>query len=127
MNVYDPYPETIKIDGRPIRLNMDFSRVLRVLDIQDMPELTAADKIETQCAMLLDDSETLPRDRALQARIVKAAFDLIPKPEEKSAERYLDLRQDAKMVRSAFFRIGVDLSRDRLHFLQFLYYWHHFH
>lgn len=120
MNVYDPYPETIKIDGKMIRLNMDFSRVLRVLDIQDMPELTAADKIETQCAMLLDDSETLPRDRALQARIVKAAFDLIPKPEEKSAERYLDLRQDAKMVRSAFFRIGVDLSRDRLHFLQFL-------
>ena len=120
MNVYDPYPETIEIDGKTIPLNMDFSRVLRVLDIQDMPELTAADKIEAQCALLLADGVALPRDRNKQARIVKAAFDLLPKSEEKSAERYLDFHQDAKMIRSGFFRIGVDLSRDRLHILQFL-------
>ena len=120
MNVYDPYPEEIRIEGRLFRLNMDFARVLRVLDIQDMSDLTPEDKIEAQCAILLADDEPLPRSRELQARIIKGAFDLIPKNEEKSTERYLDIKQDAKMIRSAFFRIGVDLSRDRLHINQFL-------
>lgn len=122
MNVYDPYPEEIELDGRKgkIRLNMDFSRVLRVLDIQDMHDITAADKLEAQCAMLLADDEPLPRDKKLQAEIVNAAFTLIPKGEGKTAERYLDMHQDAKMIRSAFYRIGVDLARDNLHINQFL-------
>ncbi|MBR2583089.1 MAG: hypothetical protein IKD61_06815 [Oscillospiraceae bacterium] len=120
MNIYDPYPEEIELDGRKIRLNMDFSRVLRVLDVQDMQDLTTADKIEAQCAMLLADGEALPRDRQRQTEIVNAAFSLIPKGEGKTAERFLDMHQDAKMIRSAFYRIGVDLTRDSLHINQFL-------
>lgn len=120
MNIYDAYPEEIKIDGKPYALNMSFDRVLRVFDVQDMEELTAADKLEVQCALLLSDNEPLPRSRDIQAKIVKAAMDLLPKPEKKSNERYLDFHQDAAMIRSAFFRIGIDLTRDRPHILQFL-------
>lgn len=120
MNVYDPYPEEIELDGKRIRLNLDFSRVLRVLDIQDMDDLTRSDKIEVQCKLLLADGEALPKSTEERARIIRAAFDLLPKKEKRGSERFLDFHQDAALIRSAFFRIGVDLTRDRMHILQFL-------
>jgi hypothetical protein len=120
MNIYDPYPDRIEIDGRVYRLDLAFDRVLHVMDIQEMQELTAADKLEAQCAWLLDENEDLPRSAELQAKILTAVFDLFPKPENPAGERYIDFHQDAAMIRSAFFRIGVDLTVDKIHFLQFL-------
>ena len=32
----------------------------------------------------------------------------------------IDFHQDAAMIRSAFFRIGIDLLKDRIHFFQFM-------
>ena len=49
-----------------------------------------------------------------------AALGLLPQSESKSRERYIDFHQDAAMIRSAFFRIGVDLTRDHIHIQQFL-------
>lgn len=123
MNVYDPYPEEIELDGKTYRLNMDFSRVLRVIDLSDDPGLTTADRVELQARLLLADDRDCPADISAQARLVAAAMDLIPKSEEtddRPRERYIDFHQDAAMIRSAFFRIGVDLTRDRLHINQFL-------
>lgn len=122
MNIYDPYPETIDLDGKEYRLNMDFSRVLRVIDLSDDPGLTTADRIELQARLLLADDRECPADINAQARLVAAAMELIPKGEKtgKPKERYIDFHQDAAMIRSAFFRIGVDLTRDRLHINQFL-------
>ena len=121
MNIYDPYPDEIELDGKTYRLNMDFSRVLRVLDIQDDATLTMADRIELQACLLLEDDRECPTETGDQARLISAAFELIPKTEKsESKERYIDFHQDAAMIRSAFFRIGVDLTRDRLHINQFL-------
>ena len=122
MNIYDPYPETIELDGKEYRLNMDFSRVLRVIDLSDDPGLTTADRIELQARLLLSDDRECPPDINAQARLVAAAMDLIPKGDNdgKTKERYIDFHQDAALIRSAFFRIGVDLTRDRLHINQFL-------
>lgn len=122
MNIYDPYPETIDLDGKEYRLNMDFSRVLRVIDLSDDPGLTTADRIELQARLLLADDRECPADINAQARLVAAAMELIPKGQEtgKPKERYIDFHQDAAMIRSAFFRIGVDLTSDRLHINQFL-------
>lgn len=122
MNIYDPYPETIELDGKEYRLNMDFSRVLRVIDLSDDPGLTTADRIELQARLLLADDRDCPEDINAQARLVAAAMDLIPKVynDGKTKERYIDFHQDAAMIRSAFFRIGVDLTRDRMHINQFL-------
>lgn len=120
MNIYDPYPETIELGGKEYRLNMDFSRVLRVLDIADDPALTTADRIEIQARLLLADDRDCPPTINAQAELVAAAMALIPKGDEQPKERYIDFHQDAAMIRSAFFRIGVDLTRDRLHINQFL-------
>ena len=121
MDIYDPYPDSVEVNGRVVSLDLAFDRVLRVLDIEDAPDLTALDKLAVQCAYILAESEKLPADPREQAEIIKAAFALLPKPEKQSGERYIDFHQDAAMIRSGFFRAyGIDLTRDRIHFLQFM-------
>ena len=120
MNIYDPYPDSVELDGKTYRLDLDFSNVLRVLDAQDDPTLTTADRIELQARLLLDDEKDLPRDVSERARLISATMELLPKGEKTAEPRYIDFHQDAAMIRSAFFRIGVDLTRDRLHICQFL-------
>ena len=121
VNVYDPYPEEIELDGKTYRLNMDFRRVLQVIDLEQDKVLMPEDRIELQARLLLQDDRECPPELRDQARLIAAAFDLIPKNEDaQRGEKYLDLHQDAAMIRSAFFRIGVDLSRDSLHIIQFL-------
>lgn len=120
MNIYDPYPDSVELDGRTYALDMDFSRVLRVLDIQEDPTLTTADRIELQACLLLADPRDCPAETNDQARLIEAAISLLPKNEKTAEARFIDFHQDAPMIRSAFFRIGVDLTRDRLHINQFL-------
>ena len=120
MNIYDPYPDAVELDGTVYDLNMAYDRVLRVLDVQDMPELLPADKIGLQARLLLRSEAECPDSVQDQARLVAAALALLPKSETKSRERYIDFHQDAAMIRSAFFRIGVDLTRDHIHIQQFL-------
>ena len=120
MNIYDAYPEEVTVDGKKYRVDLAYDHVLRVLDLQELDDLPAVDKLAVQCAWLLADGEDLPRSVETQAGIIKAVFDLLPKPEEKHAERFLDFHQDAALIRSAFFRIGIDLTREHIHILQFL-------
>ena len=122
MNIYDPYPDTIEHNGRTVRLNLAYDRVLRALDVQEMPELLPEDKIELQCDLLLADGERMPATLPERCELLTEIFSLFPKPEAEDApsEKYIDFHQDAAMIRSAFFRIGVDLTKDRPHFFQFL-------
>lgn len=121
MNIYDPYPDTIETEsGRVYRVNLAYDRVLKCLDTDaNEPGLTRADRLAVKCAWLLDESERLPDDPEEQVQIVNAVFDLFPKGES-SGERFLDFHQDAAKIRSAFFRIGVDLTKQKIHFFQFL-------
>lgn len=120
MTIYDEYPRRAEANGRIYELNMEFSRVLRAIDINDDPALSPADKLEVQTKLLLNDQEECPDTPREQAEIVNAALSLLPKPSEKSEEKYIDFKQDAALIRSAFFRIGVDLSTAHLHINQFL-------
>ena len=119
MNIYDPYPTTVTANGREYAVNLAYDRVLRCIDTEDDPGLFTADKRVIQCAWLLDNALDMPTTAQEQAEFLRAVFDLFPKSEEKSGERYIDFHQDAAMIRSAFFRIGVDLTREKIHFLQF--------
>lgn len=121
MNVYDEYPSRIELEGKAYALDLSYDRVLRVMDIQSMEELTAEDKLAAQCAWLLDVGEKLPRDTGTQARIISAVFELFPKTGERERERYIDFHQDAALIRSGFMRAyGIDLTRESPHFMQFL-------
>ena len=121
MNIYDPYPDQIETkNGHVYRVNLAFDRVLKCLDTdENEPGMTKADRLTVKCAWLLDEGESIPDDPEEQAQILNAVFDLFPKGDD-SGERYLDFHQDAAMIRSAFFRIGIDLTKQKIHFLQFL-------
>lgn len=120
IRLYEAYPEEIELDGKTVRLDLSYDRVLRALDLQDEAALLPEDKLALQCELVLADGEKVPRTAEKQAALLIAVFDLFPKPEEPTKERYIDFKQDAGLIRSAFFRMGVDLTRDRLHFMQFL-------
>lgn len=120
MNIYDEYPEKVTANGRVYALNLAYDRVLRCIDTEDEPGLMTADKRVIQCAWLLENTDDIPETAQEQAELLKAVFELFPKSEEKNDERCIDFHQDAAMIRSAFFRIGVDLTRDKIHFLQFM-------
>jgi len=120
MNIYDPYPDTVELDGWVYELNLSYDRVLRVMDVQDLTELTPADKIELQARLLLRNEDDCPASTQDQARLISEALSLLPQSEKKSTERYIDFHQDAAMIRSAFFRVGVDLTREHIHIQQFL-------
>lgn len=118
MNIYDPYPDHVTVDGKSYRINTNYDAFLRAVDVYDMPDLTNEDKLDLQCRLLLAGKK-VPKDPQTQSAIVRAVFDLLPKRGEKTNEKYMDLHQDALLIRSAFKRIGIDLSRDYVHFLQF--------
>lgn len=122
MNIYDAYPETVSVDGKTYKLNLAYDRVLMALDLQEDNALTPADRLETQCALLVDGYRLGSMSVGEQQRILCAIFEMFPKPdpEEKSGERYIDFHQDAAKIRSAFFRIGIDLLKDKIHIFQFL-------
>lgn len=122
MNIYDPYPDSITIRGKQICLNLAYDRVLMALDVQDMDELLPGDRLELQCELLLADKEPIPETALEQAEILTEIFKTIfPQREDNTPkEKYLDFHQDAGMIRSAFFRIGIDLTKDHIHFMQFM-------
>ena len=121
MNVYDPYPDSVEVDGRVYGLNLAYDRVLRAIDLQDDESLTDEDRLFCQCAFLTADNEALPGDPNAQARIIKAVFDMLPKSDKPTTERYIDFHQDAALIRSGFFRAyGIDLTREHIHIMQFL-------
>ena len=117
MNIYDAYPETVIVDGEVLRVNFGYDRILKTIDVQGMEDLTPADKLDLQCKLLFDDPpETIDK----QVKAITAVFDLFPKSEESNGERYIDFHQDAKLIRSGFMRIGIDLTKNKIHFFQFL-------
>lgn len=121
MNIYDPYPDSVEVNGKRYALNLAYDRVLRVMDIEDAPDLTAVDKLTVQCAWLLAESEKIPEGTQEQIDILKAVFELFPKGEKQSGERYIDFHQDAAIIRSGFLRAyGIDLIHDHIHFFQFM-------
>lgn len=120
MNIYDDYPHSVEIDGKYYALNLAYDRVLRVLDIQEDARLTAQDRIEAQCALLLARGyKDIPKGANDRVKLLNLIFDLFPKSEN-NGERFIDFHQDAQLIRTAFFRIGVDLLKDKIHFFQFL-------
>lgn len=119
MNIYDQYPEEVELDGKIYPLNLSYDRVLMAIDLQGDNSLTAQDRLETQCTLLLARRKDLPESDRTRARLLRAVLNLLPKS-EKTGEKYIDFHQDAAMIRSAFFRIGIDLLKDKIHIIQFL-------
>ena len=120
MNIYDDYPKSVFYEGKTYDLNLAYDRVLRALDIQKDEQLTVYDRIEAQCVLLLARGYAdIPETAEERTGLLNAIFGLF-KQNERPGEKYIDFHQDAAMIRSAFFRIGIDLLKDKIHIFQFL-------
>lgn len=115
-NIYDPYPTSVEVDGTKYAVNMEYDRVLRAVDCCKDENLSDAEKLYLQARLIIVKP---PKDPFLCIKIISAAFDLIPKG--KGGRRYMDLHQDAKMIRSAFMRAyKMDLTREHPNIVQFM-------
>lgn len=118
--IYESYPEWIELDGQEFQLDLDFRNVLRVVALRKDESWTERERAELSVKLLLKRQEDCPAEFGEQLRLLAAVFTLFPKTQAEESERYLDLDQDAGMIRSAFFRIGIDLTKDKLHYFRFL-------
>ena len=120
MSLCSPYPDRVQVDGKAYLLDLSLRNVLNAMEAAQTEGITPEDAVQIQCAWLLSDPKRVPTDPVLCARILEAVFALFPKA-DKQQEKYIDFEQDAAMIRSAFFRaFGIDLTRDDLHFMQFI-------
>ena len=121
IRLYESYPESVRFEGREIPLDLDFRQVLRVLDLQKDKSWTELERVRLSVLLLLKDPADCPETAERQGALLSAVFALFPGPEgEDSGEKCMDFNQDAALIRSGFFRIGVDLTRERVHFFRFL-------
>ena len=117
--IYDPYPDRVEVEDREIMLDLRWDNVLRAIDILDTHEMTFSDRTEAACAFLLaDPDKNTPTTAEGRIRLLNAIFELFPKGEQ--TEKVIDFKQDAAIIRSAFYRIGIDLLKSDIHFFQFL-------
>lgn len=119
MKLYEDYPDSVTVGGKSFALDLDFRNVLRVLDLQRDKEWTELERLKLSVMMLLQNPDDCPETVDEQAVLLAAIFNLFP-PGEDEGQKSLDFRQDAGLIRSAFWRIGIDLTRERLHFFRFL-------
>lgn len=114
MKLHERLPDGVVVHGRKIRLDFDFRNVLRMMEILGddnlMPE--ARDYLAVKCLTKHPRyvSETLEAIR-------KTLFEERP---DRSEKKVTSFEQDAGMIRTAFRQeYGIDLFRDRLHWLEF--------
>lgn len=118
MKLYETYPERVELNGKVYEIDLDFRNVLRAFDLAK-GDWTEREQLELSIILLLKHPEERPADIGEQAALLSAIFSLFPK-KESDGEKVIDLEQDAGMIRSAFFRLGIDLTNDKVHFFRFM-------
>ena len=114
MKLYEKLPDSVTVNGKKIRLDLDFRNVLRMLDVMRteymMPE--AREYLALKCICKRPKPGMMDSVNAL----------LFPKPENKNEhQRITDFEQDADLIRAAFMQeYGINLYRDKLHWFEFM-------
>lgn len=118
MKLQDRLPDSVTVDGRRRRVDLDFRNVIRMMEILSDPNLTeeAREWLAVRCVM---------------RRPVKGAYKaltelLFPQeddqdPDDTPGQRLTSLEQDAELIRAAFWQTyRINLYTDRLHWFAFL-------
>jgi hypothetical protein len=116
MKLYESLPESVTVDGKKIKVDLDFRNVLKMMEI-------------------LGDDNIIPEARAFLAakcvvkgrirnpeRIISELKAILFQKQKRlpNAKRLTSYDQDAGYIRSAFRQVyGIDLWRVRLHYIEF--------
>lgn len=112
MKLYEKLPDSVTVDGRKIRLDLDFRNVIHFMEILSEDYLTpeAREYLALKCIC------RRPREGMMFA--VRRL--LFPGAGKEDGERVTDFTQDADLIRAAFMQeYGINLFRDKLHWFEF--------
>lgn len=112
MKLYEKLPDSVVVNGRKIKLDLDFRNVLRMMNILATDDLTdeAREWLAMKCICRRPRKGMLPAVRQL----------LFPHAKKSNRDRIMDYNQDADLIRAAFQQAyGIDLYSERLHWFRF--------
>lgn len=114
MKLYDKLPDSVNVNGKKIKLNLDFRNVLRMLDTLKRDDLIpeAREYIALKCICRRPC-------KGMMLEVKKLLFPTEQHKEEK--DRITDYEQDAELIQAAFLQVyGINLFRDKLHWFEFM-------
>lgn len=118
MRLQDDLPRRVTAEGRTYRVNLDFRRVLKLLAVMADENLIdeAREYLALKCVM-----RRPPRSAKRRAAVLAAVCAVCFTQRKKATgPKMTDFEQDADLIRAAFMQeYGVNLWRDRLHWLEF--------
>lgn len=114
LRLFDSLPDSVTVDGKRHKMDFDFRNVLRMMETLSREDLVpeARDYLALKCLT------KRPRN---VARVLQAVNEtLFEKEPSRNEKRITSFKQDAPLIRAAFRQVyGIDLFRDRLHWLEF--------
>lgn len=114
MKLQEALPEGVEIGGRFYRLDFDFRNVLRMMEIMQRDDLIPEAREYKALRCLTKHPRNVHR---VMLAVRALLFEEKPAEDEKKVTSF---EQDAGLIRSAFRQCyGIDLFRDRLHWLEF--------
>lgn len=118
MKLFERLPDSITVNGKRYRLDLDFRNVLRMMEVMGREDLLAdaRNHLALSCVM-----KKVPKDKTAAMQALQKL--LFPEPKKKSnkpSQRVTDYVQDADLIRAAFMQsYGINLWRDNLHWFEF--------
>lgn len=112
MRLYEKLPNHLIVNGRKIKLKLDFRNVLRMMDVLSDDDLLpeAREYLALKCICRHPKKGTLKEIKRF----------LFGEPDGEYHERITDMTQDAELILSAFRQVyGIDLLKMRLHWFEF--------
>lgn len=116
MKLHERLPDSVTVNGKKYRVDLDFRNVLRMMETLDRQDILAAPReyLALKCVMKRPPTNTGPVLEALKNLLFP------PVQKKKDAQKMTDFAQDADLIRAAFLQsYGINLWRDRLHWLEF--------
>lgn len=116
MKLYERLPDSVTVDGKKYRLDLDFRNVLRMMEILARDDLipAAREYLALKCVMKYPPKRPGPILEELRKMLFPAHKN---RPDGK---KLTDFVQDADMIRAAFRQVyGIDLYRDDVHWIEF--------
>lgn len=112
MKLYEKLPDSVIVNERRIRLNLDFRNVIRMIDILSEENLMheAREYLALKCICRHPKKGMMGPVREL----------LFPGAGPDAEEKITDFAQDADLIRAAFLQAyGINLFREKLHWFEF--------
>ena len=115
MKLYERLPNSIEINGKKYRLNLDFRNVLKMMYVLQNDNFIygAREYLALKCVM-----KHPPKDYKRALYIVH--HFLFGENKNTEEKRVTSFEQDADMIRAAFMQeYGINLYKDKLHWFEF--------